>query len=131
MTGVLAPTLPVASLGEPELREDGVFEMANPTQAQTGVPGTIYVSTEEGGHGPRVKYFVRPGRSQPSYSVSIGEEPVLLVSTLEDRVVRRTLPLVQAFVVRNRQVLLDFWMRGDTWTDPQVSAFKAGLQPVD
>lgn len=117
-------------LAEEELREDGVFEMANLTEAQTGVRGTIYVSTEEGGHGPRVKYFVRPGRSQPSYSVSITDRPELLVSSLDERVVRRTLPLVTDFVLRNRQALLDFWTTGDTWTDPQVTAFKAALQPV-
>lgn len=130
MTDVLARTMPAAESGEPELREDGVFEMANLTEAQTGVPGIIYVSTQEGGHGPRVKYFLKPGRSQPSYSVSIAESPALLVSSLDERVVRRTLPAVTAFVVQNRQVLLDFWSVGDSWTDPQVSAFKSSLQPV-
>ena len=118
-------------LAEEALRTDGVFEMANLTEAQTGVPGVLYVSTQEGGHGPRVKYFVQPGRTQPSYSVSIGDAPRLLVSSLDDRVVRRTLPQVAAFVRLNRQALLDFWTVGDTWTDPQVSAFKAALQPVD
>lgn len=127
MSDVVTPTFPLAEL---ELREDGVFEMANLTEAQTGVPGTIYVSTEEGGHGPRVKYFSRPGRSQPSFFVSLENEPRLLVSSLEERVVRRTLPLVIAFVRLNSQALLDFWTVGDTWTDPQVSAFKAALQPV-
>lgn len=130
MTDVVMPSSPAAELDQPELREDGVFEMANLTEAQTGVPGIVYVSTEEGGHGPRVKYFVRAGRSQPSYSVSISETPVLLVNSLEQRVVSRTLPLVTEFVRRNRQALLDFWTVGDSWTDPEVSAFKAALQPV-
>ena len=51
-----------------ELTDDDVVEMANLTTAQTGVPGTIFISTAMGGHGPRVKYFLQPGRSQPSFS---------------------------------------------------------------
>ena len=130
MSDVLAPPPTLADAGESAPREDGVFEMANLTEAQTGVPGTIYVSTEEGGHGPRVKYFLKPGRSQPSYSVSIADTPTLLVSSLNEREVRRTLAKVAVFVAQNRQALLDFWHEGDGWTDPQVSAFKAALKPV-
>lgn len=75
MSGSALPKMPIAKLDASELREGGVFEMANLTEAQTGVPGIVYVSTEEGGHGPRVKYSVRAGRSQPSYSISIAERP--------------------------------------------------------
>jgi hypothetical protein len=60
---------------EPEC--DEVVEMANLTSAQTGVAGTIFVSTEMGTQGPRVKYFERPGRTQPSFAVSIGDAPRL------------------------------------------------------
>ena len=44
-----------------ELAGDDVVEMANLTTAQTGVPGTIFISTAMGGHRPRVKYFLQPG----------------------------------------------------------------------
>jgi hypothetical protein len=44
-----------------ELARDDVVEMANLTTAQTGVPGTNFISTAIGGHGPRVKYFLQPG----------------------------------------------------------------------
>jgi len=37
-----------------ELADDDVVEMANLTTAQTGVPGTIFISTAMGGHGPRL-----------------------------------------------------------------------------
>jgi len=40
---------------------DDVVEIANLTTAQTGVPGTIFISTAMGGHRPRVKYFLQPG----------------------------------------------------------------------
>ena len=54
-----------------ELAHEDAVEMANLTSAQTGVPGTIFISTAMGAHGPRVKYFLQPGRTQPSFSVSI------------------------------------------------------------
>src|SRR5467141_4159818 len=58
--------VPADTLLADELAEDDVVEMANLTPAQTGVPGTIFISTAMVGHGPRVKYFLQLGRSQPS-----------------------------------------------------------------
>ena len=60
---------------EEELCCDDVVEMANLTTAQTGVFGTIFISTAMRAHGPRVKYLLQPGRTQPSFSVSIGDAP--------------------------------------------------------
>src|ERR1700746_1476228 len=40
-----------------ELAREGLVEMANQTSAQTGITGTIFMSTAMGAHGPRVKYF--------------------------------------------------------------------------
>jgi len=37
-----------------ELAEDEVLEMANRTSAQTGIAGTLFISTAMGQHGPRV-----------------------------------------------------------------------------
>jgi hypothetical protein len=41
-----------------ELAREGLVEMANLTSAQTGITGTIFISTAMGAHGPRVKYLV-------------------------------------------------------------------------
>jgi hypothetical protein len=41
-----------------ELVDDDVVEMSNLTTAQTGVPGTIFISTAMG---PRVKIFLAAG----------------------------------------------------------------------
>lgn len=43
------------------LGDEDVFEMANLVEAQTGVPGTIFISTVMGSHGPRVKYYPHRG----------------------------------------------------------------------
>jgi hypothetical protein len=118
-----------ASLAE-ELLTEELVEMANLTTAQTGVTGTIFISTAMGSHGPRVKYFVQPGRTQPSFSVSIGDMPAVVANSLPARTVRQMSPQVIEFVSRNKDALLDFWHRGDTWTQPEVNDFIQRLQPV-
>ena len=77
-----------------ELAGEDVVEMANLTTAQTGVPGTIFISTAMGGHGPQVKYFLQPGRAQPSFSVSISDAPTVVANSLPVRVVRQMSPQV-------------------------------------
>ena len=113
-----------------ELAGDDVAEMANLTTPQTGVPGTIFISTAMGGHGPRVKYFLQPGRSQPSFSVAIADVPTVVANSLTVRVVRRLSPQVIEWVSRNKDALLDFWYHGDTWTQPEVNDFIQKLQRV-
>jgi hypothetical protein len=113
-----------------ELAREGLVEMANLTSAQTGITGTIFISTAMGAHGPRVKYLVQPGRTQPSFSVSIGDIPVVVANSLPLRTVRQTSPRVVEWVSRNKDALLDFWHHGDTWTQPEVNDFIQKLQRV-
>ena len=113
-----------------DLREDILVEMANLTTAQTGVPGTIFISTAMGGHGPRVKYYLQPGRTQPSFSVTIADAPTLVANSLPVRVVGQISPQVIAWVSHNKDALLDFWYHGDTWTQPEVNDFIQKLKPV-
>jgi hypothetical protein len=113
-----------------ELACDDVVEMANLTSAQTGITGTIFISTAMGAHGPRVKYFVQPGRTQPSFSVSVADAPTVVANSLPARTVRQMSPQVIEWVVRNKDALLDFWHQGDTWTQPEVNDFIQRLQRV-
>ena len=113
-----------------ELSREEMAEMANLTSAQTGIAGTIFISTAMGAHGPRVKYFVQPGRTQPSFSVSVVDAPAVVANSLPARVVRQMSPQVIDWVLRNKDALLDFWHHGDTWTQPEVNAFMQRLQPV-
>jgi hypothetical protein len=124
-----APMPADTPLGD-ELAREEVVEMANLTSAQTGVAGTIFISTAMGQHRPRVKYFVQPGRTQPSFSVSIADPPVVVANSLPSRTMRQMAPQVIAWVALNRVALLDFWNRGDTWTQPEVSGFIQRLQRV-
>ncbi len=117
------------SLAE-ELAREELVEMANLTTAQTGITGTIFISTAMGAHGPQVKYFLQPGRSQPSFSVSIADMPSVVASRLPPRVVRQMSPQVIKWVSRNMDPLLDFWHHGDTWTQPEVNDFIQKLQRI-
>ena len=82
MTEKETTQIPADSPLEEELADEDVAEMANLTTAQTGVPGTIFISTAMGRHGPRVKYFLQPGRSQPSFSVAIADTPTVVANSL-------------------------------------------------
>ena len=113
-----------------ELECDDVVEIANLTSAQTGVAGTIFISTAMGAHGPRVKYFIQPGRTQPSFSVSIADVPAIVANSLPARTVRQMSPQVTDWVLRNRDGLLDFWHHGDIWTQPEVNDFIQKLRRV-
>ena len=122
--------LPPDTLLADELATEELVEMANLTTAQTGVPGTIFISTVMGGHGPRAKYFVRPGRNEPSFSVLIADPPRVVANSLPDRVLRQRAPEVVRWVALNRDALLDFWNNGDTWPQPQVNAFMQALKRI-
>jgi hypothetical protein len=128
MTGEETMEIPSDTPLAEELADDDVVEIANLTTAQTGVPGTIFVSTAMGGHGPRVKYCLQPGRSQPSFSVAVADNPTVIANSLPLRVVRQRSPQVIDWVSRNKDALLDFWCHGDTWTHPEVSDFIQKLQ---
>ena len=122
--------IPADTLLSDELSSEELVDMANLTSAQTGVPGTIFISTAMGAHGARVKYFVQPGRTQPSFSVSIADPPTVVANSLPARTLRQMAPQVIEWVSRNRQDLLDFFYHGDTWTQPEVNAFIQRLRPV-
>jgi hypothetical protein len=122
--------IPADTLLADELRTDDLIEMANLTEAQTGVTGTIFISTAMGAHGPRVKYYVHPGRTQPSFSVTISDNPTVAANSLPVRVVRQMAPRVIKWVSSNKEGLLDFWHHGDSWTHPQVTAFIERLNRI-
>jgi hypothetical protein len=122
-----SPIPPDISL-DTELADDDLIEMANLTTAQTGIAGTVFISTAMGAHGPRLKYFARPGRNEPSFSVSIADPPAVVANSLPALTMRQMAPQVIAWVGLNRAALLDFWQRGDTWMQPEVNEFIRRLQ---
>jgi hypothetical protein len=101
------------------------------TPEQTGVPFAVWISTDLGEHGPRVKGYVgRHGRHEPSFSMSISGEPEIEVSSYNERETRRAAALLEPWVRLNHEALLDYWYNGTEWFDPQVRAFVDALKKV-
>ncbi len=114
---------PAASTDDIEL-----FEMANLTTKDTGVDGMIYISTAQGGHAPRVKWYPgRPGAKAPSLSVTVETEPRAINNNLPANVAAAAVDAVKAWVGANRADLLRFWNEGATWTRDEVNDFIDGL----
>ena len=103
--------------------DDGIIEMANLDKSQTGIDGIVWISTMMIGHAPRIKYFVRPGRTQPSFSVLVADQPRVVANSLTPRVLNQMSPLVIQWLALNKDALLDFWHHGDTWTVSQQFSF--------
>lgn len=111
------------------LDDEDMFEMANLSETQTGVPAVIMISTLMGRHGPRVKCFIKPGRAQPSFSVAIASEPRVVAKSdaFDDKTFQRLAPLVIEWVSLNHEALGRFWWSGNDLMDEEVTTFKAGL----
>ena len=123
----IEPTLgdELASIGD-----DDVVEMTNLQEKDTGIAGVIFISTIMGSHGPTVKYFLKTGRHQPSFSVSISDEPVVLASSLPERDLNRAAPAVIQWVRLNRGALLRFWNEGENVSVDELHAFAKSLKKL-
>lgn len=112
------------------LDDDDVFDFANLAELQTGVAGFITLTSVMGRQGPRVKYFTKLGRHQPSFSVSLAAEPMILSCSLPDAERANAGPHVLKWVAQNHDALLSFWNEGQYWSVPEVEHFVAHLAKV-
>lgn len=74
------------------LDDEAVFDLTNLPSSKTGVSGVLFLSTAMPSRGPRVKYFIKTGKGQASFSVSIGERPRVLANSLPARVLNEMAP---------------------------------------
>ena len=112
------------------LGEEDVVEMANLPPEWTGVLATILISTALGQHGPRTKLYLKPGRHQPSASISIGPNPRVLASSLDQRDLARIAPKALEWVALNHEALTSFWFEGETMNISDVADFGRSLKKV-
>lgn len=112
------------------LDDEDIFDMANLVEAQTGIPGIVTITTVMGKHGPRVKYLLKPGRHQPSFSVTIAATPRVVANSLDEHDLSRMAETVIAWVVLNHEALAAFWWDGADWTAPDVQTFIGKLKKV-
>ena len=108
-----------------------LIEMANLSTPQTGVEGVIYISTAQGSHGPRVKWYAgRPATGAPCLSVTIEAQPKAFNHHLPKHVFDAARTGVARWTALNHAALLDFWNDGTAWMDDEVTGFKAALQKL-
>ena len=112
------------------LSEDDLVEMAYLPPEWTGVLAHVFISTALGQHGPRIKLYVRKGRHQPSASISIGPNPRILASRLEERDLHRIAPKALEWVALNHADLTKFWFEGEDLDIEDVADFGRGLKKV-
>lgn len=112
------------------LGEDDLVEMANLPPDWTGVLAYVFISTAMGQHGPRVKIYLKPGRNQPSASISVGPNPRVLASSLADRDLARITPKALEWVALNHAALTTFWFEGESLDIADVADFGRGLTKV-
>jgi hypothetical protein len=109
---------------------DGMMDTVNLSEEDTGISGVIFISTRMASHGPRVKYLQKPGEDQKSFSVSIGDRPEVLASSLPERIVNEMSPLVSAWVQLNKAELLRLWNDGNALTKRELMALLDGLKKL-
>jgi hypothetical protein len=108
-----------------------LVEMANLPEADTGIAGVIYISTQQGSHAPRIKWFPnRPRNGAPCLVVVLSEEPVIINQSIDAATETATSPALMQWAKTNRMALLDFWQNGTSWTRQEVNAFVEGLEKV-
>lgn len=112
------------------LDDDAVFDMANLTEVQTGVPGFVTITTEVGRHGPKVRYAVSLRPPGPGFSVSIEPEPRILFGDMEAADRGPFVDAVTRWTRLNHDALLVFWRDGAYWMMDEVQTFVARLKKV-
>ncbi len=112
------------------LGEDDLVEMAYLPSDWTGVLAHIFISTALGQHRPRVKVYLKKGRHQPSASISIGPNPRVLASSLDERDLNRIAPQAMAWVALNHEALTTFWFEGESLDIADVAEFGRSLQKL-
>lgn len=103
-------------------------EMANLGKNQTGFDKVIYISTREGSHGPRVKLYYKPGKDQPSTSITISDDPKVVADSLKPK--KSDVEKVKQFIKLNKDVLLNFWFQGDTMMSDEVETMTSSFKKV-
>jgi hypothetical protein len=108
---------------------DCIKEMANLRSNKTGLShGTIYISTKEGNHGPRVKFYRdRPGVNK-SVSINISKNPKVVEDSIN--ITAQEQKEVFEFVKLNYNKLIDFWNNGNSWYSDEVDIFLKNLEKI-
>lgn len=108
--------------------DDEMFDVVNLTHQDTGVTGTIFISTAQGKHGPRIKWFPdKPSRDGPCLILTLGGSRGVVAHGLGPRQARRGEAASRDWVALNEPALLDFWNNGVLWSRAELERFLNSL----
>lgn len=112
--------------------DDEMFDVVNLTHQDTGVTGTIFISTAQGKHdrkhGPRIKWFLdKPSRDGSCLILTLGGSRSAVVHGLGPRQARRGEAASRDWVAMNEPALLDFWNNGVLWSRAELERFLKSL----
>jgi hypothetical protein len=123
------PGRPPADVAAEEMDDEPV-EMTNLLEDETGVPGVIYISTQQGRHGPRVKWYPsKAGAGRPCLTITL-EDPARIIN--HDVPAREASGVVAAaeWTSLNREALLRFWHHGTEFSRRELNAFADSLRKL-
>lgn len=87
--------------------DEEMFDMTSLSSRRTGVPGTIYMATAQGQHGPRIKWYPdRPSRDAPCLVVTLEVPPHPINHGLSLRIARQGEPALR-WAAQNRTALVE------------------------
>ncbi len=110
-------------------KKEPLFEMANLSPSRTGIEkGYIYISTKQGNHVCRIKYFSNLKDQSKVIIVSIPNYKVIEDTAICSIKIKKQ---VIQFANTNSDKLLDFWNQGSDWTDDEVREFQDNLKLSD
>ncbi len=110
-------------------KKEPLFEMVNLSPSRTGIEkGYIYISTKQGNHGCRIKYFSNLKDQSKVMIVSIPNYKVIEDTAICSIKIKKQ---VIQFANTNSDKLLDFWNQGSDWTDDEVREFQDNLKLSD
>ncbi len=122
-----APGRAISEVEAEELLDDPV-EMTNLRERHTGVPGVIYISTRQGQHGPRIKWFPqRAGGGDPFLTITLEQPPRLLNHGVNPREATGAVAAAQWAEI-NRDALLHFWANGTVLDVDEIAEFTRTLK---
>ena len=112
-------------------QRENLSEMANLRERNTGVPGMIYISTRQGSHSARIKYFPAGIKGGPNMSITVGPNPRVKVSSgLSYKDVMNLSKPVIEWITINYASLLKFWEEGTNWSVDEIAEFFGELKKV-
>lgn len=102
---------------ESRLEDGEEWGMANVGPKRTGLPGSIvvFVNMKQGSHGPCIKVSNIRGHMAPTdtFSVSVDDDPQVVAGRPKG-LSSQELQAIRSWIVKNKQVLLDYWNAGQT-----------------